>query len=85
MDEEHDGSYKQEESPRYNGRDVAVMRARAAGAVVVLGSATPSLESFHNAQAGRYALITLEKRVLDRPLASVPVVDMRERVRGRRA
>jgi primosomal protein N' (replication factor Y) (superfamily II helicase) len=53
------------------------MRARAAGAVAVLGSATPSLESFHNAQAGRYALITLEKRVLDRPMASVTVVDMR--------
>ncbi len=78
VDEEHDSSYKQEESPRYNGRDVAVMRARTAGAVVVLGSATPSLESYHNAQSGRYALITLEKRVLDRPLASVQVVDMRE-------
>jgi primosomal protein N' (replication factor Y) len=77
VDEEHDGSYKQEESPRYNGRDVAVMRARAAGAVAVLGSATPSLESFHNAEIGRYSLITLEKRVLDRPLASVTVVDMR--------
>ncbi len=77
VDEEHDSSYKQEESPRYNGRDVAVMRARAADAVAVLGSATPSLESFHNAQAGRYALITLEKRVLDRPMASVAVVDMR--------
>ena len=77
VDEEHDSSYKQEESPRYNGRDVAVMRARAAGAVAVLGSATPSLESFHNAQAGRYTLITLEKRVLDRPMASVTVVDMR--------
>jgi primosomal protein N' (replication factor Y) len=77
VDEEHDSSYKQEESPRYNGRDVAVMRARAAGAVAVLGSATPSLESFHNAEAGRYALIALEKRVLDRPMASVTVVDMR--------
>ena len=78
VDEEHDGSYKQEESPRYNGRDVAVMRARTAGAVVVLGSATPSLESYHNAQSGRYALITLDRRVLDRPLARVQVVDMRE-------
>ena len=56
VDEEHDGSYKQEESPRYNGRDVAVMRARQAGALVVLGSATPSLESYHNAREGRYAL-----------------------------
>jgi primosomal protein N' (replication factor Y) (superfamily II helicase) len=78
VDEEHDNSYKQEESPRYNGRDVAVMRASLAGAVAVLGSATPSLESFHNAETGRYTLITLEKRVLDRPMASVRVVDMRE-------
>ena len=60
VDEEHDGSYKQEESPRYNGRDVAVVRGRAAGALVVLGSATPSLESYHNAQSGRYELIALE-------------------------
>ena len=78
VDEEHDGSYKQEESPRYNGRDVAVMRARSAGALAVLGSATPSLESFYNAQNGRYALMSLHKRVLDRPMASVAVVDMRE-------
>ena len=78
VDEEHDGSYKQEESPRYNGRDVAVMRAREAGALVVLGSATPSLESYHNALAGRYELVTLTRRVLDRPLAEVRVVDMRE-------
>ena len=69
VDEEHDSSYKQEESPRYHGRDVAVMRARHAGALVVLGSATPSLESYHNALGGRYTLMTLEKRVLDRPLA----------------
>jgi primosomal protein N' (replication factor Y) len=78
VDEEHDGSYKQEESPRYNGRDVAVMRARAAGALAVLGSATPSLETFNNALSGRYVLIPLEKRVLDRPMASVRLVDMRE-------
>jgi len=78
VDEEHDSSYKQEESPRYNGRDVAVMRARTAAAIVLLGSATPSLESYHNALSGRYALVTLEKRVLDRPLASVQVVDMRQ-------
>ena len=78
VDEEHDSSYKQEESPRYNGRDVAVMRARHLDAVAVLGSATPSLESFHNAQSGRYELVTLERRVLDRPLADVRVVDMRE-------
>ncbi len=78
VDEEHDGSYKQEESPRYNGRDVAVMRARSSGALAVLGSATPSLESFYNAQNGRYQLITLEKRVLDRPMAAVAIVDMRQ-------
>jgi primosomal protein N' (replication factor Y) len=78
VDEEHDGSYKQEETPRYNGRDVAVMRAREAGALVVLGSATPSMESYQNAQKGRYTLISLERRVLDRPLAQVRVVDMRE-------
>jgi primosomal protein N' (replication factor Y) len=78
VDEEHDGSYKQEESPRYHGRDVAVMRASQAGALAVLGSATPSMESYQNARNGRYALVTLERRVLDRPLADVTVVDMRE-------
>jgi primosomal protein N' (replication factor Y) (superfamily II helicase) len=77
VDEEHDGSYKQEESPRYHGRDVAVVRARSAGALIVLGSATPSLESYHNAKAGRYELLTLHRRVLDRPMANVTIVDMR--------
>ena len=77
VDEEHDGSYKQEETPRYHGRDVAIVRGRAAGALVVLGSATPALESFHNAHSGRYELVTLRRRVLDRPLADVRVVDMR--------
>jgi primosomal protein N' (replication factor Y) len=77
VDEEHDGSYKQDESPRYNGRDVAVMRARQAGALVVLGSATPSMESYQNALNGRYTLVALDKRVLDRPLAAVQIVDMR--------
>jgi primosomal protein N' (replication factor Y) (superfamily II helicase) len=78
VDEEHDASYKQEESPRYHGRDVAVVRGRMAGALVVLGSATPSMESFHNARSGRYALVSLRRRVLDRPMADVQVVDMRE-------
>jgi primosomal protein N' (replication factor Y) len=78
VDEEHDGSYKQEESPRYNGRDVAVMRARTGGALALLGSATPSLESFYNARNGRYELIALDNRVLDRPMAAVTIVDMRE-------
>jgi primosomal protein N' (replication factor Y) len=78
VDEEHDGSYKQEESPRYNGRDVAIVRAQQAGALVVLGSATPSMESYHNAVTGKYERVVLERRVLDRPLAAVSVVDMRE-------
>jgi primosomal protein N' (replication factor Y) len=63
--------------PRYHGRDVAVVRARAAGALIVLGSATPSLETFSNAATGRYELIALKRRVLDRPMAHVTVVDMR--------
>jgi primosomal protein N' (replication factor Y) (superfamily II helicase) len=78
VDEEHDTSYKQEETPRYHGRDVAVVRARQVGALVVLGSATPALETYHNAETGRYARAVLSKRVLDRPLADVQIVDMRE-------
>ncbi|MEX1127230.1 MAG: primosomal protein N' [Vicinamibacterales bacterium] len=78
VDEEHDGSYKQEETPRYHGRDVAVVRAQQASALAVLGSATPSMESFYNARQGRYQLVTLERRVLDRPMADVRIVDMRE-------
>ena len=78
VDEEHDGSYKQEESPRYNGRDVAIVRGQRAGALVVLGSATPSMESYHHAMTGKYERVVLERRVLDRPLAAVAVVDMRE-------
>jgi primosomal protein N' (replication factor Y) len=78
VDEEHDGSYKQEEAPRYHGRDVAVVRASREGAVVVLGSATPSMESFQNALTGKYEIARLERRVLDRPLARVTIVNMRE-------
>ncbi|MEZ5416518.1 MAG: primosomal protein N' [Vicinamibacterales bacterium] len=78
VDEEHDGSYKQDEAPRYHGRDVAIVRGRQQDALVVLGSATPSLESFHNAARGRYTLVTLDRRVADRPLADVRVVNMRE-------
>jgi primosomal protein N' (replication factor Y) (superfamily II helicase) len=78
VDEEHDGSYKQEEAPRYHGRDVAIVRASREAATVVLGSATPSMESYQNAVTGKYALVTLERRVLDRPLAGVHVVNMRE-------
>jgi primosomal protein N' (replication factor Y) len=78
VDEEQDGAYKQEESPRYHGRDVAVVRGRMEGAVVVLGSATPSLESAANAKSGRYDALTLTQRILNRPLAEVRIVDMRE-------
>jgi primosomal protein N' (replication factor Y) len=78
VDEEHDSSYKQDESPRYSGRDTAIMRASDAGAVVVLGSATPSLESFHNAHTGKYTYLRLESRYGSRGLAKVEAVDMRE-------
>ena len=78
VDEEHDGSFKQDESPRYHGRDVAVVRARNAGALIVLGSATPALETFENARQGRYRLVTMARRVMDRPMASVQIVDMQE-------
>ena len=81
VDEEQESSYKQEETPRYHGRDVAVVRARLAKALVVLGSATPSLESYSNAQQGKYGLATLEERVGGRPLAAVEIVDMREEFR----
>jgi primosomal protein N' (replication factor Y) len=78
VDEEHDPSYKQEETPRYNGRDVAIVRGRDAGALVVLGSATPSMESYRNALDGRYSMVRLTKRIENRPLAQVAVVNMRE-------
>jgi primosomal protein N' (replication factor Y) len=78
VDEEHDSSYKQEEAPRYHARDVAVMRAKMANAVVVAGSATPSLESYYNAKKHKYALVELPDRVEQRPLPEVEIVDMRE-------
>ncbi|HEV2708769.1 MAG TPA: primosomal protein N' [Edaphobacter sp.] len=77
VDEEHDSSYKQEETPRYHGRDVAVMRAKFNEAAVVLGSATPSLESWANAEKGRYVRVEMRQRVADRPLPAVELVDMR--------
>ncbi len=79
VDEEHDGSYKQSETPRYGARDVAVVRARHAGAVCVLGSATPSLESWMNARSGKYALLELPDRVGGGVLPEVRVVDLRVR------
>jgi primosomal protein N' (replication factor Y) len=81
VDEEHDSSYKQEETPRYHGRDVAVMRAKLNDAVVVLGSATPSLESWANAEKGRYTLVEMRQRVMERPLPAVELVDMRAEFR----
>jgi primosomal protein N' (replication factor Y) (superfamily II helicase) len=77
VDEEHEPAYKQDETPRYHGRDVAVMRAKLAGALCLLGSATPSLESFANAEAGKYGLLQLTQRVDSRKLPHIDVVDMR--------
>jgi len=78
VDEEQDSSYKQEETPRYHARDVAVMRAKMATAVVVLGSATPSLESYFNARKNKYTLLELPDRVEQRPLPEVEIIDMRQ-------
>ncbi len=77
VDEEHEGSYKQGEAPRYHAREVAIVRARAEGAVVVLGSATPSLESWNNATSGKYELLTLPDRAGGARLPHVHVVDLR--------
>jgi primosomal protein N' (replication factor Y) len=81
VDEEQESSYKQEETPRYHGRDTAVYRALLEGAVALLGSATPSLETYHNARSGKYHLLELTARVANRPLAEVRVVDLREEFR----
>jgi primosomal protein N' (replication factor Y) len=78
VDEEHDSSYKQEETPRYHARDIAVVRAKMANAVVVLGSATPSLESYFNAKKHKYELVELPDRVEQRPLPQVEIIDMRQ-------
>ncbi len=77
IDEEHEGTFKQESTPRYHARDVAVMRARLENIPILLGSATPSLESWHNAQRGQYTLLNLPCRVLDRPLPQVALIDLR--------
>ncbi|HKY45692.1 MAG TPA: primosomal protein N' [Pyrinomonadaceae bacterium] len=77
VDEEHESSYRQQESPYYNARDVAIVRAQKESATVVLGSATPSLESFHNARRGKYQLLTLPERIAARPMATARIVDMR--------
>jgi primosomal protein N' (replication factor Y) len=78
IDEEQDSSYRQEESPYYHARDTAIVRGKSESAVVVLGSATPSLESFHNAQTGKYRYVQLPDRIANRPLARAEIIDMRE-------
>ncbi len=82
VDEEHESSYKQDEAPRYNARDLAVLRGRREGAAVLLGSATPSLESWHNAQSGKYELVRLSQRVDDRSMPVVRVIDLRRPARN---
>lgn len=77
VDEEHDASYRQHDAPFYNARDAAVMRANLNGAVVVLGSATPSLESFQNARSDKYQYLQLQNRIENRPLAKAELIDMR--------
>lgn len=77
VDEEHDTSYKQEEAPRYHARDVAIVRAQQQGAVVVLGSATPALETFHHARRGKYLHLSLPQRVSDQPMPKIMIVDQR--------
>ena len=83
VDEEHDGAYKQADGVHYHGRDVAVMRAKLAGCPLILGSATPSMESFANAQRGRYRLLELRERVEARPLPPVRLLDLRAAGGGR--
>src|SRR5690242_14472538 len=78
VDEEQESSYKQEETPRYHGRDVAIVRAKMENAAALLGSATPSLETYHHAMSGKYELLTLASRVEKRAMASVEIVDLRE-------
>ncbi|HVP57772.1 MAG TPA: primosomal protein N' [bacterium] len=77
VDEEHEASYKQQDSPRYNAREVAIIRARSAGAVVILGSATPTIETYYNAASGKYTLHELPERISGGALPEVAIVDMR--------
>jgi primosomal protein N' (replication factor Y) len=85
VDEEHENSYKQEEAPRYHARDVAIVRGQMEGAVVVLGSATPSLESYYNCGKGKYTLLQLPERADDKKMPVVRIVDMRQTVRPGKA
>ena len=84
VDEEHEHTYKQEEAPRYHARDVAIMRGQMENAVVVLGSATPSLESYYNCKQGKYTLLELPERVDNQKMPHVRVVDMRQAARRRK-
>ncbi len=81
LDEEHDASYKQDSNPRYHARDAAQFLATLTGATVVLGSATPSLESYYKAQMGEYGLLTLAERISERPLPPVQIVDLRDEMK----
>ncbi|MBP2635652.1 MAG: priA [Firmicutes bacterium] len=86
IDEEHEFTYKQEETPRYHARDVAMTRARLAGATVILGSATPAIETYYQAAQGKHRLISMTKRVDDIPMPQVAIVDMRQELaQGRRS
>ncbi|MGD0260177.1 MAG: primosomal protein N' [Verrucomicrobiota bacterium] len=85
VDEEHEHTYKQEEAPRYHARDVAIVRSQMEGAVVVLGSATPSLESYYNCGKGKYTLLQLPERADDKKMPVVRIVDMRQTVRPGKA
>jgi primosomal protein N' (replication factor Y) len=78
VDEEQESSYKQEETPRYHGRDVAIVRAKSENALALLGSATPSLETYHHAREGKYELLSIAARVASRPLPSVEIVSLRD-------
>ncbi|HKZ03766.1 MAG TPA: primosomal protein N', partial [Pyrinomonadaceae bacterium] len=78
VDEEHESTYRQQDSPYYNGRDTAIVRAQKESAVVILGSATPSLESFHNARIDKYRYLKLTRRIGNRPMAEAEIIDMRD-------
>lgn len=78
VDEEHESTYRQQDSPHYNGRDTAIVRAQKESAVVILGSATPSLESFHNAHTGKYRYLQMPNRLGNRPMAVAEIIDMRD-------
>lgn len=83
IDEEHEGTYKSETIPRYHARETAIERARMSGATVILGSATPSIESFYHAKKGDYLLLSMDKRVKEKPLPECEIVDLREELKAR--